>query len=122
MIDGIHHVQITVPRDREADARRFYGEFLGLQEVGKPKSLETRGGFWLQVGELQVHVGVEEGFDRSTTKAHVAYAVSGLDAWRSKLSATGVEVFDGIPIPGYRRFEFRDPFGNRVEFIEQVGG
>jgi hypothetical protein len=22
-----------------------------------------------------------------------------------------------VPIPGYDRFEFRDPFGNRVEFI-----
>jgi hypothetical protein len=26
-----------------------------------------------------------------------------------------------VPIPGYERFEFRDPFGNRVEFIQAVG-
>ena len=25
----------------------------------------------------------------------------------------------GIPIPNYRRFEFRDPFGNRVEFLKR---
>ena len=122
MIAGLHHVQITVPGGREAEARRFYCDFLGLKEVGKPKSLETRGGFWLQAGDRQVHVGVEDGVDRSLTKAHVAYAVSGLEAWRSKLAAAGVEVFDGIPIPGYERLEFRDPFGNRVEFIERAGG
>ena len=31
----------------------------------------------------------------------------------------GIEVVEGIPIPGYDRFEFRDPFGNRVEFMER---
>jgi hypothetical protein len=31
----------------------------------------------------------------------------------------GIEVADGVPIPGYQRFEFRDPFGIRVEVLEQ---
>jgi catechol 2,3-dioxygenase-like lactoylglutathione lyase family enzyme len=122
LIAGVHHVQITVPRGNEAEAKRFYCDFLGLKEVGKPKSLETRGGFWLQAGDRQIHVGVEDGVDRSATKAHVAYAVTELEAWRAKLRQAGVEVLDGIPIPGYRRFEFRDPFGNRVEFIEPLEG
>jgi hypothetical protein len=30
-----------------------------------------------------------------------------------------VKVLEGIPIPDYDRFEFRDPFGNRVELMEQ---
>ena len=30
------------------------------------------------------------------------------------LAAAGVTILDGIPIAGYARFEFRDPFGNRV--------
>jgi hypothetical protein len=46
--------------------------------------------------------------------------VSELDAWREKLVATGCEVIDGIPIPNFRRLEFRDPFGNRVEFLENT--
>ena len=74
---------------------------------------------WLQVGDRQVHIGVEEGVNRYATKAHIAYAVSDLEAWRRKVAALGIEVLDGIPIPGYHRFEFRDPFGNRVEFLEQ---
>jgi catechol 2,3-dioxygenase-like lactoylglutathione lyase family enzyme len=120
MILGIHHVQITVPRGREADARRFYCHFLGLAELPKPQSLQGRGGFWLQAGALQVHVGVEDGVDRSATKAHVAYEVHGLQDWRSKLQAAGIDVFDGVPIAGYRRFEFRDPFENRMEFIQRI--
>jgi catechol 2,3-dioxygenase-like lactoylglutathione lyase family enzyme len=121
MIVGIDHVQITVPANAVPAARAFYCGLLGLCEVEKPDTLRGRGGFWLQVGERQVHVGTEEGVERRATKAHVAYAVRDLAAWRWRLAAAGVEVFDGVPIPGYERFEFRDPFGNRVEFIQAVG-
>jgi catechol 2,3-dioxygenase-like lactoylglutathione lyase family enzyme len=120
MILGIDHVQITVPAHAVADARAFYCGLLGLREVEKPTALRGRGGFWLQVGDRQVHVGTEEGVERRSTKAHVAYAVTDVAGWRSRLAAAGVEVSDAVPIPGYERFEFRDPFGNRVEMIQAV--
>jgi catechol 2,3-dioxygenase-like lactoylglutathione lyase family enzyme len=118
MITGIDHVQITVPTDAVPAARAFYCGLLGLPEVEKPATLRDRGGFWLQVGDRQVHVGTEEGIDRRATRAHVAYAVTDLAGWRSRLTAAGVETSDPPPIPGCERFEFRDPFGNRVEFIQ----
>jgi catechol 2,3-dioxygenase-like lactoylglutathione lyase family enzyme len=117
MIIGIDHVQITVPPNAVAQARTFYCGLLGLREVEKPATLQERGGFWLQVGDRQVHVGTEEGVTRHATKAHVAYAVTETASWRARLAAAGVELLDGIPIPGRDRFEFRDPFGNRVELI-----
>jgi catechol 2,3-dioxygenase-like lactoylglutathione lyase family enzyme len=120
MILGIDHVHITVPANAVAEARAFYCGLLGLREVAKPATLHERGGFWLQVGDRQVHVGTEDGVARQATKAHVAYAVAEIEAWRARLTAAGVEVCDGIPIPGRDRFEFRDPFGNRVELIEAV--
>jgi catechol 2,3-dioxygenase-like lactoylglutathione lyase family enzyme len=120
MIIGIDHVQITVPAEAVADARAFYCGLLGLREVEKPAALRGRGGFWLQVGDRQVHVGTEAGVERRATKAHVAYAVTDVAAWRSRLAAAGVEAIDTVPIPGYERFEFRDPFGNRVEMIQAV--
>jgi catechol 2,3-dioxygenase-like lactoylglutathione lyase family enzyme len=119
MIRAIHHVQLTVPRGAEEQARHFYCQTLGLAEIDKPTSLVGRGGLWLQAGPQQLHIGVEDGVDRLSTKAHVAYEVVGLSGWKAKLAALGIEVYDGIPIPGYHRFEFRDPFGNRVEFLEQ---
>jgi catechol 2,3-dioxygenase-like lactoylglutathione lyase family enzyme len=118
MITGIDHIQITVPADGVEQARTFYCGLLGLREIEKPESLKGRGGFWLRVGDRQVHVGIEEGVDRRMTRAHIAYAVTGIEAWHDRLAAAGVEVLEGIPIPGRDRFEFRDPFGNRVEFIE----
>jgi catechol 2,3-dioxygenase-like lactoylglutathione lyase family enzyme len=115
---GVHHVQITVGKGQDEAARRFYCEVLGLPEVEKPDALKPRGGFWLRVGDRQVHVGVEDGIDRPATKAHVAYQVDDVEAWRPRLLAAGAQILESVPIPGYRRFEFRDPFGNRVEFIQ----
>src|SRR5262249_4095740 len=120
MIIGIDHVQITVPANAVAEARAFYCGILGIREVEKPVALQERGGFWLQVGDRQVHVGTEEGVERHRTKAHVAYAVTDLAGWRARLESAGITILEGIPIPGHSRFEFRDPFGNRVELIEAV--
>ena len=117
---NIHHVQIIIPVGAEQQAREFYCGLLGLLEVPKPDELAGRGGIWLEVGALQVHIGTEEGVARINSRAHVAYEVTGLDAWRHKLETTGSEILDGVPIPHYRRFEFRDPFGNRVEFLERI--
>ena len=119
LIVGVQHAQITIPRGEENEARKFYCEFLGLKEVPKPAVLQSRGGFWLEVGGFQIHVGTEDDFDRTKTKAHIAYEVEDLNAWREKFSRSGVSIIEGIPIPHYSRFEFRDPFGNRVEFLEK---
>jgi catechol 2,3-dioxygenase-like lactoylglutathione lyase family enzyme len=120
MIVRINHAQITIPKGAEDECRRFYCKFLGLPEVEKPAALQGRGGFWLQVGETQVHVGTVDGVDRTATKAHLAYEVDDLQGWRAKLKAQGIKILEGIPIPGYARFEFRDPFGNRVEFLQRT--
>jgi catechol 2,3-dioxygenase-like lactoylglutathione lyase family enzyme len=117
---GIHHAQITVPKGEEAAAREFYCKFLGLPEIEKPPPLKSRGGFWIQVGDRQLHIGIEENVDRSATKAHLAYEVDDVAAWRTKLSERGIQPLDSIPIEGFDRFEFRDPFGNRVEFIQPI--
>ena len=119
LILGVQHAQITVPKNEETTAREFYCDFLGLREVPKPESLQGRGGFWMEIGAFQIHVGTEGGFDRTKTKAHIAYEVENLDAWRKKLETRNVEILEGVSIPDYQRFEFRDPFGNRVEFLER---
>ena len=120
MIKGIHHVQITIPTGYEEQAHYFYCKLLSLPEVEKPESLKGRGGFWVKVGDRDVHIGTEDGFDRLSTKAHIAYEVENLSYWRTILEAEKMEVLDSIPLPGFDRFEFRDPFGNRVEMIQPL--
>lgn len=120
VIHGIHHVQMTIPVGLESEARDFYCHFLGIDEIAKPESLQGRGGFWLRAGAVDVHVGTETGVDRHATKAHIAWLVDDLNALRERLAERGIATESGIPIPGYDRFEFRDPFGNRVEFIQEM--
>ncbi|MGI8670198.1 MAG: VOC family protein [Aridibacter sp.] len=119
MILQIHHAQITIPKNAEDEARKFYCEFLGLKEIEKPEPLKNRGGFWLELNDLQIHIGTEDNFDRTKTKAHLAYLVEDLENWCMKLEAENIAVQEGIKIPNYKRFEFRDPFGNRVEFLQK---
>lgn len=119
MIKAVHHVQVSIPVGAEDAARAFYCGVLGLREIPKPDSLAGRGGFWLELGDQQIHFGAEDSVDRAKTKGHVAYRVDDLDSWRQKLTDAGYSVVDGIPIPGMNRFEFRDPFGNRIEFLEE---
>lgn len=118
MILSVHHVQILVNREQEKEARNFYSKVLGLTIIPKPPALAKRGGFWLDVGGSQVHVGLEDPESIYPSRAHVAYQVKNLEEMRDRLTKEKIPCKDGIPIPGMKRFEIRDPFGNRVEFLQ----
>src|SRR3954451_21533960 len=90
-IGGIDHVQITIPTGAEGEARAFYCDLLGLPEIPKPETLAGRGGFWLRVGSMTLHVGTEPEWDRSVTKAHVAFVVDDVHIWRERIEAAGYE-------------------------------
>lgn len=120
MITGIHHTQITIPSGKEEEARAFYCGVLGLEEMDKPESLKGRGGFWLRTGNADLHIGTEEGVDRYQTKAHIAYEVNDVRYWKEQLEKLGTNIIPSVAIPGYDRFECRDPFGNRVEMIQAL--
>ena len=117
-ISGIDHVQVAAPVGCESEARAFYGELLGVEELPKPEPLASRGGCWFRVGAQELHVGVEEPFTPAR-KAHPSFVVSDLDGLASRLAAAGLDVAYNDEIPGTKRFETADPFGNRLEFRQQ---
>ena len=106
-----------MPRGREADARAFYRDILGMIEEEKPDNLARRGGAWFRAGDAQLHLGVEDDF-RPAKKAHPALLVSGLQTLLDRCIAAGVAVNTDEPLPGYRRAYVTDPFGNRIELLE----
>jgi catechol 2,3-dioxygenase-like lactoylglutathione lyase family enzyme len=124
---AIHHAQIMIPVGQEDKAREFYCQLLGLTEIEKPAALKVRGGIWLEVGEQQLHLGINtkvsidaKGAENpALSRAHIAYRVEDIATWRQKLKAASIEIIDGEPVVGLSRFEFRDPFGNRIEFLGQ---
>jgi catechol 2,3-dioxygenase-like lactoylglutathione lyase family enzyme len=118
-IRRVHHIQVNVPTDALDAARDFYCGFMGFREIPRPETF-VRAGVWFLVGETEVHIGLEDGVDRTLTRAHIAYEVPDLAEWRAKIAARGWAVREQPEIPGYLRIQFRDPFGNNLELIQRA--
>lgn len=116
---SLDHVQLAIPEDGEDLARDFYGKLLGLTEVIKPSSIADRRGVWFEDGALKVHLGIDPDFTPAK-KAHPGFVVADLEGLVGKLEAQGYSVKAGSDLPGIRRVFSSDPFGNRVEFLQNV--
>ena len=117
-VEGFHHVQLAMPPGGEPEAESFYAGLLGFARLEKPVHLASRGGCWFRSGEVELHLGVEEGFVASK-KAHPALRIRGLASMRAALGAAGWPVQDDTQLDGHDRWYALDPFGNRLEFIEE---
>jgi catechol 2,3-dioxygenase-like lactoylglutathione lyase family enzyme len=123
VIVGFDHVQLAAPPGCEAEARRFFGELLGLEELAKPPALGARGGAWFACGAQALHVGVEAEF-APARKAHPALALGSpaeVEDLAGRLREAGVEARFDEELPGFRRFYASDPWGNRLEFLAREG-
>ncbi|MGY1605619.1 MULTISPECIES: VOC family protein [unclassified Geodermatophilus] len=117
MFEGLHHVQLAMPRGEEAAARAFFAGVLGMTEVDKPPVLAARGGAWFRSGGLELHLGVEDDFGPAR-KAHPGILVADLDEVVRRLASAGQDVTWDADFPGFRRVYAHDPFGNRLEFLQ----
>lgn len=128
----LHHVQVACPPGGEGEARRFYGDGLGLVEVEKPAALVGRGGCWFRAhgadGAVvaEIHVGVEEPF-APARKAHpalLAASVGHLDELAARLVRLGFDVDSSQreTFDGHLRFHAFDGAGNRVEVLAVLAG
>ena len=123
-IDSLHHAQIPYPRGAEAEARRFYGEGLGLAEMPRPRELDDRPGMWFDLGHgQQLHLlALDE--DVGSPSYHFALRVPDLAGTRAELRARGVASEDRERFAelGYDRCFVRDPFGNTIELLQVSSG
>ncbi|RUO95915.1 glyoxalase/bleomycin resistance protein/dioxygenase [Jimgerdemannia flammicorona] len=129
----INHVNITISAGTEAlaAARQYYVGMLGMKQLPRPANLDNGvEGIWLQVGAgpQQVHISAEEVADvrpwAMDSKRHPAFNVSDVHALRKHMVDSGANVMDAEEIVGNVRFFCRDPWGNRLEFMqpdEEVG-
>ncbi|MBP8250870.1 MAG: VOC family protein [Herpetosiphon sp.] len=116
-IVALDHIQLAMPAGREDEARAFYQGLLGLHEVPKPVQLQSRGGCWFAGDGIALHLGVEKDF-MPARKAHPAFRVSNLEAARQHLAHAGVAITPDDALPHVRRFYIADPFGNRIEILQ----
>lgn len=112
----IDHVQVCIPPGAEESAQNFYEGVLHFHRVAKPESLRSMKTMWFQNGGIELHVAVDPVPER--TKQHPAMIVEEIDEIRAHLLKHGVPIQDEPEIRDRKRFSFRDPFGNRIEFLE----
>lgn len=119
-VTALDHVQLAMPRGGEAVAEAFYRDVLGFDILPKPEPLASRGGRWFASGNVQVHLGVEDDY-RPARKAHPALRVDGIDELVARFSKRAIPWRWDSELPGVRRGYVDDPFGNRIELIEEAG-
>lgn len=126
LIAGLDHVNLLIDTADDAldRARAFYQELLGLEPLERPANTDSgRPGAWYQCGFQQLHLTTEKDASlvNKASRRHPAFRVTDLEALRSRLESAGVEIIAGNRFPGQERFFVRDPWGNRLEFVERSG-
>jgi extradiol dioxygenase family protein len=111
----LDHVLVCIPEGKTAEARAFYGQVLGLAEI---PGEHPGGAIWFEMADIQLHLREEAG--GSLSLRHPAFEIRNLDAAKVLLQQKGVDVSYSSDIDGRQRFFIRDPFGNRMEFLEFV--
>lgn len=109
---------LCIPDGAEQQARHFYGEVLGLQELTDLGYAIPHKAIWFQMGDVQLHIRAEG--EQQVSQRHPAFTVQNLAEAESVLTENGVTVTHLSKIPDRKRFSFRDPFGNRIELIEYL--
>lgn len=127
LIIGLDHVNLLIDTADDAldRARAFYQELLGLEPLDRPANTDSgRPGAWYQCGFQQLHLTTETDASivNSASRRHPAFRVADLNALRERLQKAGIETIAGNRFPGQERFFVRDPWGNRLEFVERSLG
>ena len=122
-IQRLQHVSVPMPPDGHAEARRFYGHVLGMEEVPPPSDLSNLSLVWFRVcGDGQeVHCFSDERLGPNSPAQHMCLQVDDIDGLRAHLAEHGVPIEEAQTIYNRPRLFVRDPFGNGIELTQILG-
>ncbi len=124
-VKRVQHVSIGIEAGREGEARKFYGEILGLREKKRPAGLKHMALIWYDVGddEDEIHLICTDParFGGQRPGDHLCIEVDDLAAFRDRVRSYDVPLRDGSVIDKRPRFFVQDPFGNLIELVEIEG-
>jgi catechol 2,3-dioxygenase-like lactoylglutathione lyase family enzyme len=120
MILGFHHYYFICPQDGRDTARAFYSGLLEMRESPPAPALDDGELIWFFDGEVALHLRFSCNTEPAQPRRHLAMRVADAATLRRRLESAGHATEDAVELPGQRRFYARDPFGNRIEFVEIV--
>jgi catechol 2,3-dioxygenase-like lactoylglutathione lyase family enzyme len=121
-IVALDHAFLTMRHGGEDEARRFYGDVLGLEEIQRPERLKRSGGVWFHAGGQELHLGTDDAHI-PPKRPHPGFRVgssAALDELAQRLTSNRYDVQWDERIEDRRRFYTRDPFGNRIELLADL--
>lgn len=110
--------EVFMPAGGEAQARRFYGQMLGLRETMKTPGEK---GVWFQTAEGLFKVTPKADFKPASDKPQAKFRIDKAEALREGIQRARWRVWDAPHEVGTRGFYAGDPFGNRIELRERPG-
>jgi catechol 2,3-dioxygenase-like lactoylglutathione lyase family enzyme len=124
-VKRVQHVSIGIEAGREAEARQFYGEVLGLKEKKRPMGLKHMALIWYDVGENEDEIHLirtdPSRFDGQRPGDHLCIEVDDIAAFRRHIAGRDVPIRESSQIDHRPRFFVQDPFGNSIELVEIEG-
>ena len=109
----LDHILISIPEGKKEEARTFYGDVLGLEEV---PGEHPGGALWFSIADIQLHFREEAAGPYS--KRHPAFEIANLEEAKQQLENHGIAITYSSEIDGRQRFFFHDPFDNRIELLQ----
>jgi len=118
-ISRFHHVTLEVNDIEEAFL--FYTNILGFEEMPTPRHIKDNGVRWLRIPENQsIHLILSKDF-KAPKSAHIAIQVNEVEKWEKYLNDLNIETHPPkFDIYNAKRFFFKDPSGNRIEFLKWI--
>ena len=116
-ITKFHHVTIEV-NDIE-EAFQFYTKILGFDEQQTPVDIKENGIRWIGLpGNQAIHL-IESKKSKAPEFAHMAIQVDDVEQWEKYLNDNDIKTNPPkFKIYNAKRFFFKDPSGNRIEFVQ----
>jgi catechol 2,3-dioxygenase-like lactoylglutathione lyase family enzyme len=128
-----HGIRIGTTADDVENARRFYGDVLGLSADSERPNLPGVPGFWMFVGNekhtASIHLMGAKGVSplgrnakEDPTLPHVALAVENIQEAKRELKRQGIWFWEiqGLVGKDSDQVFVEDPFGNVIE-LHQIG-
>jgi catechol 2,3-dioxygenase-like lactoylglutathione lyase family enzyme len=115
MIKGLLLAKIMIPNGAVKEARMFYCDVLGLEEIGRPISFNEGLGLWLKVGSYPILV--EEGRNESASRGYFTFEVANIEELMARLKAYNIKLNVCERLGDYESFRCHDPFGNQLQFM-----
>jgi extradiol dioxygenase family protein len=122
-IQRLQHTSVPMTPGGHGEARRFYAEVLGMEEIPTPSDLSNLSLVWFRASSdgQELHCFATDHDRFGSPDQHLCLQVDDLSSFSERLVEHGIKIEEAQRISSRPRCFVRDPFGNLIE-LTQIDG